>query len=197
MFKPCKRCNKSFDAWGKTKFCQECRQILASKIKNCGECGKPFEYSVKHRKYCPDCEGPHKPLNPKITTNACPLCGQPKLIQSKHCKKCNDTRIIVGPNHSTWKGGRYGGGENYVYVAIENPNPPPRTKYVPEHRLIWKQSHNEELPRDWDVHHINGIKSDNRPENLAAYPKRIHQRRVETSVFIASQQRIRELEERI
>lgn len=40
--------------------------------------------------------------------------------------------------------------------------------YVMEHRVIWEQSHNACLLPWANVFHINGIKTDNRPENLKA-----------------------------
>jgi hypothetical protein len=44
---------------------------------------------------------------------------------------------------------------------------------IPEHRAIWEQAHGE-LLKDWDVHHINRVKDDNRIENLIAMPSKAH-----------------------
>lgn len=41
------------------------------------------------------------------------------------------------------------------------------------HRVVWEETHGP-LPRNWDIHHINGDKLDNRPENLQAMPRRVH-----------------------
>jgi hypothetical protein len=38
-------------------------------------------------------------------------------------------------------------------------------KKIRMHRLIWEQ-YNCKIPEGYDVHHINGIKTDNRIENL-------------------------------
>ncbi|KKN90778.1 hypothetical protein LCGC14_0223610 [marine sediment metagenome] len=76
-------------------------------------------------------------------------------------------------NHPMWKGGKYT--DMYGYVKIKNYNHPnvDSGNYIGEHTLIMEKSigrylkhygrnnKNNEL-----VHHINGIKNDNRIENL-------------------------------
>ncbi len=41
------------------------------------------------------------------------------------------------------------------------------------HRKVCRQAHGP-FPRDWVVHHIDGIKSNNEPENLIALPRHLH-----------------------
>jgi len=91
-------------------------------------------------------------------------------------------------NH--WKGGRclVGG-----YVYIHNPEHPKATKkgYVLESIMVWERTNEEQLPSGWVVHHLNGVKSDNRPENLVAMPKKKHS----MWLYIQElQKRIRQLE---
>ena len=54
----------------------------------------------------------------------------------------------------------------YVYVST-----PDGTKS--QHRVVWEAIYGK-LPRGMVVHHINGIRSDNRKENLIALPKYQH-----------------------
>lgn len=74
-------------------------------------------------------------------------------------------------NNANWKGGRSWRGRNkkngYTIILIDG-------KYVPEHRYVMEQYIGRKLSPDWEVHHINGIKTDNRIENLEAYTKRAH-----------------------
>lgn len=87
---------------------------------------------------------------------------------------------INGSNNPNWKGGRTNDG--FGYILIYNPDHPfcNNLKYVREHRLIMEQYLSEKYNMDifilpyFEVHHINGIKDDNRIENLMLLTKGEH-----------------------
>ena len=70
--------------------------------------------------------------------------------------------------HPNWKGGR----RNFRgYISIYSPDHPFRDKNncVREHRLIMEKYLNRLLKPGETIHHINGIKNDNRIENLKLF----------------------------
>lgn len=85
---------------------------------------------------------------------------------------------------------------NCGYIEIKAPDHPRATKkgYVREHILVWEAVHGE-LPKGMIIHHLNGIKDDNRLENLVALPIRTHIHAKVKDLFIKQlQKRLRRLE---
>ena len=96
-----------------------------------------------------------------------------------------------GKNHPLWKGYRVRTGQ---YVKVYLPEHPRARKdgYVLEHIVIWEKAHGKLLNEGYIIHHLNGIKDDNRPENLSALPTHKH-----LYILEAKAKRIRELEARV
>jgi len=93
--------------------------------------------------------------------NKCPVCNKPISHLAKHCNNHAQRRRKNNSNI------RLHNGYRRIYVLTVKPH------WQFEHRYIWSQS-NGEIPKGWHIHHINGIKTDNRLENLIAIPTRAH-----------------------
>jgi hypothetical protein len=65
-----------------------------------------------------------------------------------------------------WKGGRILDRDGYVRVKSPGHPYAAQGNYVFEHRLVMEKTLGRFLERCEIVHHINGVKNDNRPENL-------------------------------
>lgn len=74
----------------------------------------------------------------------------------------------IGKQTNNWKGGRY---KRAGYIMIHSPHHPYKTidGYVPEHRLIMEKNIGRFLKSTEVVHHINGIRDDNRIKNLKLF----------------------------
>ena len=144
---------------------------LALKAWNCRICGKivsPYYKARKHSK--------KRKTKDKF-----------RIRQGKGCCKSHSTKIACmegrikppNPKHSTgacntnWKGGikQVGG---YKMILAKN-HPHSVRGYVMEHRIIIETIIGRYLDPKERVHHINGIKNDNRPENLQLVAKNPHQ----------------------
>lgn len=68
----------------------------------------------------------------------------------------------------------------FGYVYVYRPDHPhastskTMTGYIREHRVVWEEANGRILGQDETVHHINGVKDDNRPENLIALSRSDH-----------------------
>ena len=98
--------------------------------------------------------------------------------------------LLTGDKNPAWKGGRrFIGGYIWLYKPEHSRA---RKNLIQEHIWVWEQVHNCSLSQDWVIHHLNGIKTDNRPENLVALPNKQHK-----YILAEKAQRIRELETKV
>lgn len=111
--------------------------------------------------------------------HACEICGferwavkKGKGVVNKWCQFCSPNNTKHNNGH--WKGGRIKSG-NYISIWVSPETPfylmANKKHYIAEHRLIIAKSLGRCL-EPWEiVHHINGIKTDNRIENLQLLPE--------------------------
>lgn len=90
----------------------------------------------------------------------------------------NNAKAMLGRKRelsSNWKGGRImSKRDGYVLVIAPEGHPYAKKggggnkgRYILEHRLVMEKILGRYVLPDEDVNHINGIKDDNRPENLS------------------------------
>lgn len=124
-------------------------------MKVCPTCTKEFEPSSKHRD-CPSCR------YHKTKTVVCKVC-HINLHSTKYgnCITCTNK---LRPDYGT---GRY---IKKGYIMVFQKGHPrargPRGNYIFEHILVMEKHIGRFLIAEENVHHINGIKDDNRIKNL-------------------------------
>lgn len=81
------------------------------------------------------------------------------------CRVADWNRAHTRESSPSWKGGRI---VQDGYVLVYRPEHPRAKKngYVREHTVIMEESIDRYLIKGEEVHHINGVKDDNRLENL-------------------------------
>lgn len=139
----------------------------------------------------------------------CVDCGKEKNNNKRlRCRSCGAKKRHLdfppkrGNAHFAWRGGRRLGRDGYILINVPldsyflpmayRPDKTANSYYVSEHRLVMAQHLGRCLTGDEMVHHINGIRDDNRIENLELLSSK-H----EHSPHRALEQRISTLESRI
>ncbi len=152
----CKICGKKFEVYicriknNRGLYCsKKCfHSKNKKKYKKCLYCKKEFYvYESNHRKYC---------------SHTCSENAMKNLPSWNKNKKMPQTS---GKNHPFWKGGKYINVHGYVIINILN-HPFAKRNRMLEHRLVMEKHLGRYLKSNEMVHHRNGIRSDNRIENL-------------------------------
>lgn len=191
----CQQCNELFTTTRtKGTYCSHaCRnaalkaakvaQRQAWPIVTCQECGEKFQrpgwYGKAKNPFCsPDCwykffrENPEAGGKWKVPRQVCTGCGATFKAKRRYRRQfCSDScyrRYNVGKNHSHWKHGRKLMPNGYVQINVA----PNKRRY--EHIVVVEKMIGRPLRADECIDHINGIRDDNRPENLRVMKKSDH-----------------------
>lgn len=107
-----------------------------------------------------DCGNTHTATNSRLKSGKTKSCG---CLRGKNTPSGEDSPL--------WRGGRRR--VNGGYIRLYRPDHPNsgRVGQIAEHRLVMEEILGRYLNPDEVVHHKNGIKDDNRPENLELYDK--------------------------
>lgn len=141
----------------------------------CEDCGKERWIRLKKRRY--------------LTSIICHPCSMKKLNRRGRFKRELSHR---------WKGGRFKDKDGYVLVSLSSDSAflpmANQSGYVFEHRLVLARYLKKCLQPNEIVHHLNGIRDDNRLENLALTTAHHHQKK---TLIHKLGERIKLLEEQI
>jgi hypothetical protein len=126
------------------------------RCRRCSGCKRVFRPSSGHLR-CPSCR----------SRSVC-SCGASKQLKSGTCGQC---RSESWESNSNWKGGRSRHKAGYVIVRVPDHPRAGKHPYVFEHILVAEDLLGRYLLDGETVHHRNGVRDDNRPENLELWTR--------------------------
>ena len=104
---------------------------------------------------------------------------EPRRSEISNQARINTIKAHTGKQSFNWKGGTIK--DKFGYVLIWEPTHPNAklAGYIHEHRLVMSKYLGRPLESYEFIHHKNGIKDDNRLENLELLTKNVHRGKVE------------------
>ena len=118
----------------------------------------------------------------RYTKRASRRLDPPEALADGRCIGANmDTekatrRARTGASNHMWKGGRVVASNGYVLLRMPGHHLADCRGYVYEHRLVAEKNLGRRLLPGEIPHHINEVKSDNRPENIEVAASHAHHR---------------------
>jgi hypothetical protein len=170
----CHSCNRQWQPSqsNRSRVCPSCKgkqQYARShpRVRVCVGCAQEFAPSSRHRN-CPSCRSVAR-------MRTCQSgCGSRIRAGSTWCRNCLPQRVQSGDRNPNWKGdqARFKRSNGYVYVRVSShPRGRNSRSYVFEHIIVMESVLGRYLESGENVHHKNGVRDDNRPENLELWVK--------------------------
>lgn len=173
--KKCETCAEDFATYptGQTRFCS-----LKCWRRPCKRCGEQFKPRTKRTEYCSQrCQR---------GVGKCEQCGKEYVYSHHGAKRFCSLGCHYEHSVPTGQTRPFGGGYMITKVPLGTPgakaNNSTRARWMLAHRYVMQQKLDRALLKTERVHHINGRRGDNRPENLELW-KRSHPAGVRASDY--------------
>lgn len=107
---------------------------------------------------------------------------RPRVVCSRHCRgvlngsknTAKTLRGAFGKDHPRFKNGRFVDRDGYVRVLTMDHPFKRRTHYMLEHVKVAESQIGRRITASECVHHKNGVRDDNRPQNLILMSRSAH-----------------------
>lgn len=115
------------------------------------------------------------------TKKQCPICDEEFEVYpsrkdtAKYCSPKCRSKAYRGEGNPKWRGGKHKNSDGYIKLFRPDHPKADKAGYVYQHRIVMEEYIGRDLKKDEIIHHINGIKDDNRMCNLIIVNAEEHQ----------------------